>query len=75
MDKYNPQFLLNDKDIISKIENEVNEDRLLNALLLAHGYIEAYLFELILYSGEKQINIKSFSKNTIENIYAFFPIF
>ncbi len=68
IDKYNLQFLLNDKDIISKIKNEVKENRLLNALLLAHGYIEAYLFELILYSGEKPINIKSFSKNTIENI-------
>lgn len=62
---YDPK-LLEEENIIKKISEEIEGDRIINALLLAHGFIEAYLLEILLYSG--QINIKSLNKKVIENI-------
>jgi len=62
---YGPK-LLEKENIIKRISEEIKSDRIINALLLAHGFIEAYLLEILLYSG--QINIKTLNKKVIENI-------
>ncbi len=58
--------LLDEKEIIQKIEKELDEKRSINALLLAYGYIEAYLLEIIIYSG--RIQWTELKQKIIENI-------
>ena len=52
---YSPSDLQKIDEILRQIEIEVKEGRVVTALLLAHGYIEALLLELILYSREPNI--------------------
>lgn len=65
MTKYGPK-LPDEKEILKRINEEVKKGRTINAFLLAHGFIEAYLLEILLYSG--RINAKKISKKIIDDI-------
>ncbi|MFT4250199.1 MAG: hypothetical protein ACMXYD_02450 [Candidatus Woesearchaeota archaeon] len=63
------ETLLETKEILTDIQNEITNQNEFSALLLAHGYIEAYLREWFFISGN--ISKETFNKQTIKDIERF----
>ena len=65
-------ILFDENKVLQRISREVAAGRLINALLLSHGYIEAYLLEILLYSGPYPLSRRalraSFSRRIVEHI-------
>jgi len=55
-----------EEEFLKKVNDEIEKDRPINAILLIHGLIEAYLLEILLYSGK--MNIKEINRRVIDDI-------
>jgi hypothetical protein len=62
---YNPK-ILEEKEYKTKVSEELKENREITAFLLIHAYIEAYLLEILFYSGKK--SNERLNKQAIDNI-------
>lgn len=65
--RYHPTDF-NARDYKKEVMGELTNKRELNALFLIHGYIEAYLFDLLFYSGRGFLDKDSISEKVKKDV-------